>query len=109
MIKTLEALKTHRGEFVTICGKYEEINGAQRPGKYVPSGRACIVLSDGYHVALDTQDAGIRPKEELENLREKQVQASGLYMGYQTLWGDGSMASIVSEALLSVSDVKLLE
>jgi len=109
MISTLVELKANLGKFVTICGKYEEINGAKRPGKYVPSRRACIVLSDGHRVALDTQNAGIRAKEELENLQAQQVQATGLYMGYQTLWGDGKVASIVSEALLSVSDLKLLE
>jgi hypothetical protein len=109
IIETLEELEKHFSESVTITGIYKQINGAKRPGTYAPSGRACIILSDNHSVAINTQSSGIRPKEELEQMEGKKVTVRGLFMGRQTLWGDGTQASIVSNALLGVSEVKLVE
>jgi hypothetical protein len=103
IITTLEELKKKLGEFVTVSGVYEQINGSKRRDRFLPSGRACLILSDGNHIAIDTQDAGIRDKEELEQLQGKTVILSGLFMGFQTLWGDGSEASIVSNAILGAN------
>ena len=43
-ITKFSELDTKLGEIVQVVGVYKEINGAQRPGKYYPSGRACLRL-----------------------------------------------------------------
>jgi len=101
-------LESKLGERVTVVGIYKEINGAQRPGKYYPSGRACLRLEDGDSITLEIQDAGIRPKEEMETLRDQKVSITGKYVGWQTLWGDGTQASIVSHCVVDITEVKAI-
>jgi hypothetical protein len=107
-ITTFSELDTKLGEIVQVVGVYTEINGAQRPGKYYPSGRACLRLEDGDSVTLEIQDAGIRPKAEMELLRDKKVIVSGKYVGWKTLWGDGTQASIVSHCLVEITELKAI-
>lgn len=106
-IKRFEELKPFLGEIVEVIGIYEEINGAKRPGAYAASGRACLRLEDGQSVTLERQEAGIRPAEEMHAYLGRQVSAVGMYTGMQTLWGDGTQASIVSHCLESVTITKV--
>lgn len=94
---------------IEIHGTYREINGAKRPGKFYPSGRASVGIENGPRLVLDYQDAGYRPKEELEQMRDKKVRIIGTYIGMQTLWGDGTQASIVAEVIENIQLIELLE
>jgi hypothetical protein len=97
------------GEIIEIHGIYREINGAKRPGTFYPSGRASVGIENGPRLVLDYQDAGYRPKEELEKMRDQKVRVIGTYIGMQTLWGDGTQASIVAEVIENIQSIELLE
>ena len=101
IIDNLKELEKYEGVQVCIIGEYGEINGAKRPGQFSPSGRAYIRLSCGSIVAIDTQDAGIRPDEEMEKFKGKKAIVFGTFARWQTLWGDGTIASIVSDSMLN--------
>ncbi len=102
-------LKALLGELIEFQGIYREINGAKRPGRFYPSGRASVTMKDGASLVLEYQDAGYRPKEELEQMRDRKVRVIGRYIGMQTLWGDGREAAIVAEVVANLQLIELME
>lgn len=97
----------NKGNIVTLIGTYEELNVNKRPGgepTYI--GRAMIRLSDGAYVLLETHDAGIRPTDEIAQMKGKKVKVKGTAELDCLCWGNGEMASIVGHCIRDIVFVK---
>ena len=109
ILDSKDDLKVSDGSQVCVRGVYEQLNVSAHPKRKVFNGRGRVILDDGTTFLLETGDAGLRSKEEIQRFEHKKVRASGTLRRSVNAWGDGCESSIVGDAIVDNLTLQLDE
>ena len=108
-IESEKDMEKNMGSVVEVTGIYKRMNLSKRPDKIVYGSRVYIQLRDTSTLALEIGDKGLRMEDEIKKFENKNVRVTGRLNDMAPLWGDGTVASIVSRYLSEIQKIEVVE